>query len=301
MLNDFKRCPQRFYQKYIHHWKATGIGIHIHAGSTFAKGLETVRREFYERGAPAELAIARGVGALLRAWGSYEAPDDYDGAKDPVRMAGALVYYFDQLPLGVDTVEPLLMPSGRRAIEFSFAEPVFDVSHPETGDPIIFAGRSDMLCRFSGGQFVEDDKTTKGIGATWASKWDLRGQFTGYCWAAERAGIHIDGVLVRGIAILKTKYEIAQAVTYRDQLHIQRWYEAMVDSIERMKLYWDRNYWPHDFAEACDDWGGCEFKRVCTSAQPMVWLNSYFEQRIWNPLTREETLLVSTTEEKQNG
>ena len=61
-------------------------------------------------------------------------------------------------------------------------------------------------------------KRQRQLGDSWARQWELRGQFTGYCWAAREAGIDVNGVLVRGVSILKTKYGSAQAITNREPL-----------------------------------------------------------------------------------
>lgn len=284
MLNDFRACPQRAFRAHMEHWKLKGESVHLLAGGAFARGLEVARRQYYEAGTGKETAIARGVGALLEAYGSFEPP--MDSAKTPERMSGALVAYFDQWPLG-EGAAPSVMPSGKRAIEFSFAEPL-PVLHPVTGQPLIYAGRTDMICDFAAGRYLEDDKTTSSLGDTWASKWELRSQFTGYCWAAREARIDVNGVLVRGVSILKTKYGFAQAITYRSPWEIERWLTQTVRTVTEMIRCWREGYWDWNLGDACDSYGGCQFRQVCKSPEPQVWLPMYFERRRWDPLERTE-------------
>lgn len=292
LIAAFKACPQKAYKEYFQHWKSKIPSIHLHAGAAFAHGLEHARVAFYEEGASEEVAIARGVGALMRHWGDYpEDPDD--PPKSFARMCGALVYYFDTWRLPVDSAVPAMLPSGRRAVEFQFVEPIEEVCHPETGDPILYAGRTDMICSLANGIFIEDDKTTSQLGPSWPKKWELRSQFSGYVWAAARAGLHVDGVLVRGVSILKTKYDHAQALTYRSQWEIQRWYHETVKTIRRMITAWETGEWDYDLADACDSYGGCQFTQVCKAKNQQEWLPLYFERRAWDPVTRKETKVLT--------
>ena len=192
-----------------------------------------------------------------------------------------------------DPAVPITMPDGRRGIEFSFSEPI-DFAHPETGDPLIYVGRFDMLCNYAGGVYGEDDKTTSQLGASWGRQWDLRSQFTSYCWGAARGGIELQGFIVRGISILKTKYDSAQALTYRPKWMLEEWYEQLVaGDLPRMLAMWESGKWQKSLAEACNEYGGCGFKQVCMAppADRKSWLETSFEHRVWNPVTREETKL----------
>ena len=207
ILANFRSCPQKAFRQYFQHWKPKNESVHLVAGGAYAKGLEVARRAFYEDKRPPDECEALGIGALIQAYGNFECPPD--SAKSLERTAGALEFYFDQYPLGVDNAIPITWGDGRRGIEFSFAEPL-SIFHPETGDPILYTGRSDMVVDFAGGVYIEDDKTASSLGASWSKQWEHRSQFTGYCWGARRIGIPAQGVLVRGVSILKTKYDTQQ-------------------------------------------------------------------------------------------
>lgn len=288
MLAAFRSCPQKFFRTYVEDWKPTVESVHLVAGKAFAAGLEAARRAFYEQNFSEHESIASGLMALLESYGDFECPPD--SAKSCERTAGALEYYFSQFPLANATATPYVFTSGRRAIEFSFAEP-FDVYHPVTGDPIIYCGRADMIADFAGSIYVVDEKTTKSLGSQWINQWEMRSQFTGYCWAAKRLGLDVAGVLVRGISILKTKYDRAEVPTNRAQWEIDRWIIQTQRDIERMKRCWSETVWDYNLDHACSEYGGCPYVTVCKSQEPYRWLPMYFEKRKWNPLTREETVL----------
>jgi hypothetical protein len=286
MISAYKSCPYKFFLEYVLNLKPKELSVHLHAGASFAAGLEAARNAFYVQGKDASESEAIGLGALLQAYGAFECPPD--SAKSAARMAGAMEFYFDNYPLGADGAVPITLPGGKRGIEVSFAEPL-PIQHPVTGNPLLYCGRLDMAANFAGGLFVEDDKTTSQLGATWSKQWDLRSQFTGYCWGMwKAAGIRPNGVLVRGVSILKTRYDTQQAITYRDERQIEEWYNVMLDCVRDMLRDWERRWWRKDLDHACTEYGGCPFRNPCMSPDPAPWLEQYFEPRLWNPLTREE-------------
>lgn len=294
MLSAFRSCPQKMFRSYVEHWKPKSESVHLVAGGAFAKGIEVARKCFYEGTdghteiavGDAEAAVAMGCGALIKAYGDFECPPD--SAKSLDRTLGALEYYFDQYPLGQDGLEPASFSDGKKAIEFSFAEPL-DILHPVTGDPILYTGRADLIGHFAGGLYVVDEKTTSSLGVSWAKQWEMRGQFSGYAWAAQRAaGMKVDGTMVRGISILKTKYDTLQVVTYRSEYEIERWLAQTHRDIQRMINCWKQGYWDYALDSACTEYGGCSLTTVCKSSDPNTWLPMYFERRVWDPLARKQ-------------
>lgn len=285
MLATFRSCPQKFYRQYMQHWKPQAESVHLVAGGAFAKGIEVARRVFFEEGGEREDAEAQGLKALMDAYGDFQCPPD--SAKSLERTAGALEFYFEQYPLGADGMEPIRLASGRRGIEFSFAQPL-PFAHPVSGDPILYTGRADMIAEFAGGVYLVDEKTTSSLGASWSRQWEMRAQFTGYSWACREAGIETAGTIIRGVSILKTKYDTQQAITYRAGWEIDRWLEQTVRDLERMKRMWEADWYDYALDHACAEYGGCSMLQVCKSNDPETWLPMYFAQRVWDPLAREE-------------
>lgn len=284
LIGTLRSCPQKLFRSYIEHWKPQGESVHLHAGKAFATGIEAGRRAFYTEGKTPADSVAIGVGALLQAYGDFECPED--SAKSAIRMAGALEFYFDRYPLGEDGATPVHV-GGQSGIEFSFAHPL-PVRHPVTGDPLLYAGRLDMVAHAFGGIMTYDEKTTSSLGASWASQWDLRSQFTGYCWALQQAGLDVKGVVVRGISILKTKYDTAQVLSYRSTWEIDRWYDQVQRDITRAIRMWEEGHWDYNLDHACTEYGGCAFWRICKAREPEAYLPMYFERRVWDPLNRTE-------------
>lgn len=288
ILAAFRSCPRKFELEFLNSWRPAEPSVHLHAGGAYAHGLEAARRAFFEHGESPSVAKAIGIKALLEFYGSFECPED--SAKSATRMAGALEFYLDRYPLETDQALPIFLPGGQRGIEFSFNEPL-SVVHPETGDPLIYAGRMDMIVDYQNLILGEDDKTTSSLGASWASQWDLRSQFTGYTWGALQHGIKMDGFLIRGVSILKNRYDTQQALTYRPQWQIDRWLHQVESDLERMKSMWSSGAFDYNLDHACAEFGGCVFRRVCLMQDPTPLLQQQFQRRAWDPVSRVETIL----------
>lgn len=285
MLSTFRSCPQKMFRQYVEHWKPQAESVHLVAGGAFAKGIEVARRSFFEEQKSPSEAEADGLHALITKYGDFECPPD--SAKSLERTAGALEFYFANYPLGEDSANPITFPDGRRGIEFSFAEPL-NIKHPTSGDPMIYTGRADMIADFGGGVYVFDEKTTSQLGQSWPRQWELRSQFTGYAWAARRIGIDVTGAIVRGVSILKTKYDTMQSLTDRPAWEVDRWEAQVHRDIARMIQCWEDGYWDYNLDHACAEYGGCGLVRICKSENPETWLPMQFERRVWDPLLKQE-------------
>jgi hypothetical protein len=287
ILASFKQCPTLFRREYIEDWKAKEPSVHLHAGGAFAHGIEVARTAFYVEGMSATGAMLKGRQALADFYGDFECPASSAKSKD--RMLGAYDFYWANYPLNSDS-PPIILPSGRHGIEVNFAEPL-PIINPDSGDPLIYCGRLDAILSFAGGSFITDEKTTSSLGPTWSRQWDLRSQFTGYAWGLGKIGIKVDGVLVRGISILKTKYETQQAISYRPEWQVDRWYDELLEWVGDMVRCYTTGKYRHNLDTSCTSYGGCQFREACSSQDPQPYLDVAFERRRWSPLTRVETKL----------
>ncbi len=285
MASSFRSCPQKMLRTYVEHWKPRATSVHLVAGGAFASGIEAAREAFYCLGADSVDAEAAGLGALILTYGDFTPPEG--SAKTLERMCGALEFYFHCYPLGADGANPITLANGKRGIEFSFAEPL-SIRHPVTGDPILYTGRSDMLAERAGGIYVYDEKTTSSLGMQWANQWEMRSQFTGYEWAAARQGIKTAGSIIRGVSILKTKYDTLEVATYRTAYELNRFEDQLNRDVERMLRCWEDGYWDYSLDGGCTEYGGCSLIKVCKSSDPEAWLPAFFTPRVWDPLARKE-------------
>jgi hypothetical protein len=271
--------------QYFEHWSSDRKSIHLTAGGAFAHGIEATRRAFWDHGMTMSDAIAAGVARLMAEWVEPE----IHNPKSNKTLAGfvlALVDYFHHHGLGTDVFSPMRNADGRIAAEFSFALPLDEsLRHPVTGDPILYGGRSDLFAYHQDGSlWLIDEKTTERLGDSWVSQWALRGQFTGYTWAAREYGYPVQGVLARGVALLKNETGFAESIQYRTADQVEDWRQQVVRDIRRMIRCWEDGYFDRNYDTSCSSYSGCDFREVCQSSNPEIWLPLNFVRRPWHPL-----------------
>lgn len=284
-ISAFKKCPMDWYYSSIRAITRVGGNIHLHAGGAYAAGLEHTRKAFYDDGLSEEDALLVGLRVFTEYWGDFEVPEKSN--KTYQAMASALLEYVIQYPLATDIIKPYKLPTGKHAIEFTFAVPLPGVLHPITNQPILYAGRFDFLGEREGSLFAVDDKTASQLGPSWSKNWILDSQFTGYCWAARQFGYPVIGAIARGVSILSSSFGHAQAIVYRPAWQIDRWLETTHHTIKMMIAYWNEQKFPYTLDKhACNSYGGCGYHQLCESANPESWIKLNYEPRIWNPLAK---------------
>jgi len=287
----FVSCPRQFYYGYLRGLSSKRLSIHLHFGACFAAGLESYRRAFYDEERLAhelsswhDHALYLGLIRIIREWGEY--PTEEEEPKTLWNCLGALDYYFETHPPATDILQPYIKQNGEPAVEFSFTLPM-EVLHPETAEPLIYAGRFDMLGLYQGQLAVIDEKTTKQLGASWSSSWDLRAQFKGYAYAAHQFGYPVIGTVVRGIALRKLGFDHAEAYIPVAKWDLERWWEQLQHDANRMVTSWKNRYWDMNLDSSCTSYGGCAFTPLCKLSNPEPWIESSYVVRRWNPLDRD--------------
>lgn len=269
--------------------------VDLVAGGAFAKGLEVMRKAYYVADAQPSLALNEGIQALYAAYGSFAPPAKSNKTAD--RMAGALAFYASECPLESSPYVPLVLPTGEHCIEVGFNFPI-SVTHPDTGKPLTYCGRFDMLARHkdTGEIWVVDEKTTSQMGEKWANQWILDSQMTGYVWGANRLLAQhnmperVKGAIINGIAIRLRDYEHGEFQAVRPDWMIDRWYDQMVQDVVDWRTAY--RYGGHHMAldHACAYYNNpCEFSPLCASRNPERLIEGSYQVVRWNPLTREES------------
>lgn len=282
-LRQFRRCPKSGYW-YIHRKVVTeSTSIHLHAGAAYALGLEVVRKCYFNHKLPIEVALAEGARAMVIAFGDFDCPPYINKTID--RLVGALAFYFEAYPIDKGLV-PFLSASGAYGIEYNFAVPL-PIDHPDTGEPILYTGRLDMLGEYRGNIFVEDDKTTSQLGQRWHDQWPLASGMQGYTWGCRQSGIPVAGALVRGISLLKNGYDTAEAPLFMPDWVITRWYDNTLLTIERIIKDYKSGNWEYALSDACSMPSKCSYYELCTSSNPESYLPISFKPNTWNPLDKQ--------------
>lgn len=290
ILAAAKACERLAYLQYVRGLAPQHLSIHLHAGATFARGLEVARRLYYNHNIPQDAALEAACVEMITQWGDYEPRFSWDdgGEREPKtldRLIQALYHYFDTWPMATDHVQPLRGADGA-TVEYKFAIPL-PLNHPVTGQPLIFGGRFDMIGEHEQhpGLWGVDEKTTKQLGDKWPEQWTLRGQYIGYTWACQQHGLQVQGFITRGLCFYKGyRYATAEAIKSYPAHLVENWYNSMISTVHDMLRAWRRGYWTYAFGDPCNAYGGCGFRDVCRAREPERWLEQYFTVRRWNPL-----------------
>lgn len=256
--------------------------IHLHAGGAFASGLEAARNAFFVLEMSHKDSIIEGFKALTLEYGD----EDWDKeAKSWEGMVGALVFYFDVYPMDKDEIKPFII-EGKATVEFSFSLPIPDTVNPDTGEPILFCGRADMIGEYRGALYNVDEKTTGSMGGNWANQWNLRPQFLGYAWANRELGIKTAGTIVRGIGIYKTdpRYRNAEAIVYHPDWKMERWLKQTQHKLRTLTKIYKTGDFLFDYSDLCNSYGGCPYRTLCEARNPDDWKEIHFQKSEWNPL-----------------
>lgn len=262
----------------------TGPSIDLHFGGAIAAGLERARKDFFLNGVPPRQAENNGMQAAWEFFGDFTPPDNH--AKNWGSLLAAMDGYWKQWPIDTDEIRPINSTTG---IEFTFALPIEEVLRPDRPEPILYAGRFDLLGQLDGMLCLVDEKTTgRSFSPSWASGWNLRNQFLMYLWACARGGFHIDKVFIRGISVLKTGITFLQLPVFFPPFLVERAYKQVVYDLKQMAAQWTEGYFPYNFGDTCTAYGGCPFQQVCSAQFPDEWYSTFLK-RSWSPLSKDPT------------
>jgi hypothetical protein len=277
-------CPTKFFYQYCLNRHPARKSVHLHAGGAFAKGIETVRKAFYLENKPLDQALFDGFRAFTTYWGDYD-QTGVSGTgqyKSFENMAMAMFDYFRQYDPRSDHIQPFIKKDGTPAVEFTFAIPL-PINHPETGEPILYAGRCDMIGQMKKQVVLVDEKTAYSIATDWSTPFSMRGQFIGYTWAAKEFGIPASACAVRGISIQVKNIKHVEAIIQFPDHAIQSWHKEMLNKIESLITHWKNKDFPMSYGNECGSFGGCSYLDLCKSANPDMWIDT-FDTRKWDPL-----------------
>lgn len=298
MLSTYEACPRKFFFEYVLHRRAPSTSVDLHAGRSFASAIE-----HWRKGASPASAIAH----LRSVWGP---PDLYaDETKALPVVALALSHYMSAF--SDDHVVGLPEP----AVEVHFEVPLPEMPHHPSGQPFTLCGTADSILLHMGSMWLVDEKTTKGsFSRVWGAQWLRRTQFSAYVWGLSRShGLDLSGVLVRGIALSRTRREPSRplgfeerhlqlesgdwaSVSLREQYAprpphlLQEFARSLSSTLEAMLRDFEAGWWRPSGGSACTAYGRpCEFLDACLTPQPTDTVLRQFPLNRWDPKTRSST------------
>lgn len=298
MRKELVKCQKLAHYKFEKGLTTGDDNENLIAGGAFAAGCEATRKAYYLKQKSMQDALSEGFDALSDHYGSYvpPPPKKYKTSKTKDRMLGALAFYFAKNNLDEQTIKPIVLGE-RLGIEMSFAYNL-PLLHPDTGFPLKYVGRYDMLGIDDRGQvWVVDEKTTGEMGDAWVNQWMLDSQQTGYCWAARKqldeAGMGdlvIAGALINGVAIRSLSneqpYEHRGLFLARQQWEVDRWYRQLLKDVTRWKQAYVAQDHDQVLDHACALYNNpCVYAPLCKSANPAM-LEPNYKVMFWNPMAK---------------
>ncbi len=187
-----------------------------------------------------------------------------DGARDPANGMLVLNSYFDHYL--TDPFEVLMDASGP-VVERDFEYKVGEFQIPNEGlVEIWFFGRIDSVLRNreTSEIVVTDHKTTGALGKDFLNRIKPNFQYTGYWMAAKDIlKVNPSRFLVNGVQVAKTKRDFARQFTTVTDEEIQNLKDAILWNVTNYLKARRSGMWPLSAPDACTQWGGCSYKRIC--------------------------------------
>ena len=155
----------------------------------------------------------------------------------------------------------------------------------------MLSGHLDRVVVFNDEHFVMDRKTTtKTLTDYYFAQFEPDNQMTLYSLAAKVIlEAPIKGVIIDAAQVMAESSRFVRNFTYRTDTQLDEWIKDLETWLSFAEYYAEQNYWPQNDT-ACDKYGGCRFRSVCSKA-PQVrdqFLSAKFVQlpkeERWNPL-----------------
>ena len=166
------------------------------------------------------------------------------------------------------------------------------------GEDVLVSGIIDEICEFNGQTYVLDLKTSSyEPDGRFFSAFHTSSQMMGYVHCVEEtlgipiAGAMIHAVWVRSIGSVKPRkvslpdHFRADVITYTPE-QLDEWKTNVLHTVDDIKSAEKRNYFRFNWGDACKNYGGCEYVKIC-GATPLIRpqiINNDYKRSTWNPL-----------------
>mgnify|MGYP005842684843 CR=1 FL=1 len=250
-ISAAERCLRYYNWTVLEGWRSRNESAHLTFGSHYAAGLQ----HFFllrAAGADREQAIHEVVKATLIATAGWES----DHVKNRFTLIRTLVWYFDEFN---DDLPVLHSPEGTPAVEHRFTL--------DLDDGNMLVGTLDRVVLYAGAEWIMDQKTTgSSLGPHYFDQYKPHMQMSAYTFAGRAVfGQPIQGVIIDAAEIKVGFSRFARGLTYRTDSELQEWYEGAMWWIEAAQRATREHYFPPN-TSSCTAYGGCPFRRVCSSS-----------------------------------
>ena len=288
-LGYLKRCPRLYYYTIICGWTSAEDNVDLRFGIEYHRALQEY--DIHKAGGlKHDDAVRRTLRGLLTR--NHEWPFDHK-FKTKEALIRTTLWYLEKFR--DDPAKTYIMENGKPAVELSFRFELdwgpYNSVASGAPQPYVLAGHLDRVVIFNDEHFVMDRKTTtKTLSDYYFAQFEPDNQMTLYSLAAKVIlEAPIKGVIIDAAQVMTESSRFVRNFTYRTDTQLDEWVNDLEHWFSFAEYYAEQDYWPQNDT-ACDKYGGCRFRQVCSKA-PQVreqFLNAKFVQlpkeERWNPL-----------------
>lgn len=289
-LGEFKTCPRKYFYSIIMGYQPRQESVHLTFGLLLHGAVERYHHaRCAGQGHDDALDVALDW-ALRNTWDKAKQRPwipDHKAAniKNRMTLVRTLVHYLDLYGAN-DTIETLRQSNGKPTVELSFA---FDSGiKAVTGEAIVFCGHLDRLGRLGDDYYVTDIKTTgHQLSPHWFQSFTPGNQFSMYMLGGQIAySVPVKGIIVDGVRVAVGFNEFQRGIVTRTPDQLAEWLADAAYYVKQMGACAQAGHWPLN-DKACDMFGGCPFRSVCSRAggARQQWLDVEYVSRPWSPIT----------------
>lgn len=283
-LKLFMECPRKYYYSMIRQIAPRGRSVHLLFGGHYATALE----HFYKHRAlgldidEALLLVVRE--AMINTWDTEanEPVPFLDTKKTRFNLIRTIVWYVDTFAEeNIGGIQTYHLSDGKPAVELSFTL--------DLDEEFLLCGHLDRVVDYGGSLFVMDQKTTGGtVSSYFFDQFNPDVQMTLYAFAGQVVlKSPVAGVIIDAAQIAQGFSRFERGFTYRSPEQLEEFLANTKHIIAQAQSYTSLRVFPMN-TTACNNYGGCPFKSLCTSPpkhREKVIAAEYTE-KVWDPLLR---------------
>lgn len=285
-LNEFKICPRRYFYSIVMGYQPMEQSVHLTFGILLHQVVEhywiarlkdECNHEEALRRVVKELMIATWDGERNRPW----TPDNK--VKNRFTLVRTAIWYLDKYQ--DDPIETLVLNDGRIGVELPFR--LGTNYQTQTGEQFVLCGKIDRLGTLNNNKYVTDVKTTqRTINNWWYDRFSPDNQFSVYSIAAKIIfETEVLGILVDACQVVQTFSDFQRGIVQRTPEQLEQWMNDLGFFLAQLEWCARNNEWPLNDS-ACNLWGGCPFRKVCSSPTESIRqmnLSNEYRRRVWDP------------------
>lgn len=278
-ISNYARCGRYYKFVNIEGWQPVDKSVHLLFGGWYAKALEDYYVLIELKDYTHEEALREVVRqTLIRTWvfDPQEEIEFEDGlfspGMPPLRgepgpwqslhntktretLIRSIVWYLTEF--GPNDTTEIVTVDGKPGVELSFSIPL--------SDEIIYCGHIDRLVKFGEEIYAMDQKTSGStISKNFFNGFDPDYQMSGYSFAGSVIfGQQVSGVIIDAVQIAVGFSEYSRGFVHKSKPNLAEWRETTTMLIERAREDTRNDSFLPNYT-ACDKYGGCQFRKVCS-------------------------------------